>query len=56
MKPRPVQHFTPEYLERCRSLTTEQICRFVEDFREMVFLSSDTAQDPKDDTAEPHTS
>lgn len=33
---RPVQHFSREYLEACRMLTTEQICRFVEDFRQLI--------------------
>ncbi|HCU53657.1 MAG TPA: hypothetical protein DIC36_05040 [Gammaproteobacteria bacterium] len=30
---RPVQHFSPEYLEQCRRMTPDQIIRFVEDFR-----------------------
>ena len=30
---RPVQYFTPEYLEQCRRMTPDQIIRFVEDFR-----------------------
>lgn len=32
---RPVQHFTPEYLEQCRQMTPDQIIRFVEDFRRL---------------------
>lgn len=32
---RPVQFFTPEYLERCRGLAPEQILRFLDDFRQM---------------------
>lgn len=32
---RPVQFFTPEYLERCRGLTPEQILQFLDDFRQM---------------------
>ena len=30
---RPVQHFSPEYLEQCRRMTPDQVIRFVEDFR-----------------------
>ena len=32
---RPVQYFTPEYLEQCRRMTPDQIIRFVEDFRRL---------------------
>jgi hypothetical protein len=32
---RPVQYFTPEYLERCRNLTPDQILQFLDDFRQM---------------------
>lgn len=32
---RPVQHFTPDYLQRCRQMTPEQIIRFLEDFRRL---------------------
>lgn len=32
---RPVQYFTPEYLERCRAMTPEQIVRFLDDFRSL---------------------
>ena len=32
---RPVQYFTTEYLEQCRHMTTDQIIRFVEDFRRL---------------------
>ena len=32
---RPVQYFTPEYLEQCRQMTPDQIVRFVEDFRRL---------------------
>ena len=32
---RPVQYFTPEYLEQCRQMTPDQIIRFVEDFRRL---------------------
>ena len=30
---KPVQYFTPEYLEQCRRMTPDQVIRFVEDFR-----------------------
>jgi predicted DNA binding CopG/RHH family protein len=30
-----VQYFTPEYLERCREMTPDQIIKFVEDFRRL---------------------
>ena len=30
---RPVQYFTPEYLEQCRAMSPAQILRFLEDFR-----------------------
>lgn len=31
-----IQYFTKEYLERCRSLTTDQIIEFLENYRELV--------------------
>ena len=30
---RPVQHFTDEYLERCRALSPEDVVRFLDDFK-----------------------
>lgn len=30
---RPVQHFSKDYLEQCRSMRPEQIIRFLDDFR-----------------------
>jgi predicted DNA binding CopG/RHH family protein len=30
---RPVQFFTDEYMEQCRGMTTDQVIRFLEDFR-----------------------
>ena len=33
-RPRAVQTFTDEYLERCRDLTPAQIARFLEEFRQ----------------------
>ena len=32
-KPRPVQRFTAEYLERCRALSPDDVVRFLEDFK-----------------------
>ena len=32
-KPRPVQRFTAEYLERCRELSPDDTVRFLEDFK-----------------------
>lgn len=36
MSARPVQYFGDAYLERCRQMTPDQICQFLEDFRLMV--------------------
>lgn len=33
---KPVQYFSPEYLARCREMTTGQILRFLDDFRRMA--------------------
>lgn len=30
---RPIQYFSKEYLDRCSSMTPEQIIQFLEDFR-----------------------
>ena len=30
---RPVQHFSRDYLERCRAMRPEQIIRFLDEFR-----------------------
>ncbi len=30
---RPIQYFSPEYLEQCKALTPQQIVEFLEDFR-----------------------
>jgi predicted DNA binding CopG/RHH family protein len=30
-----VQFFTDEYLEQCRGMTTDQVIRFLEDFRKL---------------------
>jgi len=32
-KPRPLQRFTSEYLERCRELSPDDVIRFLEDFK-----------------------
>ncbi|MBT3786095.1 hypothetical protein HOF92_14055 [bacterium] len=32
---RPIQYFDPEDLERAKSLSREQICQFIEDFRDL---------------------
>ena len=33
---KPVQYFTKEYLEQCKSMTPEQIIEFIENFRLLV--------------------
>ncbi len=35
MPMKALQLFTPEYLNRCRGMTPEQIVRWLEDFREL---------------------
>jgi predicted DNA binding CopG/RHH family protein len=30
-----VQHFTPEYLKRCREMAPDQIIKFLDDFRRL---------------------
>ena len=30
-----VQHFSDDYLERCRDMTPDQIVRFLDDFRQL---------------------
>jgi len=32
---RPMQHFSKEYLEQCRSMRPEQIVRFLDEFRSL---------------------
>ena len=32
-RPRPVQRFSDEYLQRCRELSTVDIVRFLDDFK-----------------------
>jgi predicted DNA binding CopG/RHH family protein len=36
---RPVQYFSKEYLERCASMTPEQILQFLENFRTLHYES-----------------
>jgi len=35
-KPRPIQYFTPEYLDQCEQLSPQQIVQFLEDFRQIA--------------------
>jgi hypothetical protein len=35
-KPRPIQYFTPEYLEQCKQLSSQQIVQFLDDFKQLV--------------------
>jgi len=35
-KYRPIQYFTPEYLEHCKQLSPQQIIQFLEDFRQLA--------------------
>ncbi|MBI4915261.1 MAG: hypothetical protein HY825_05385 [Acidobacteria bacterium] len=37
---RPVQYFSPEYLERCRELSPEQIVAFLDDFQALHAAAS----------------
>lgn len=32
---KPVQYFTDEYLENCKKLSTDQILRFLDDYRKL---------------------
>ena len=36
MKERPTQHFTEDYVERCRELTPDQILEFLDDFQKLI--------------------
>jgi len=36
---RPVQYFTREYLERCKTMTPLEIIEFLEEFQELMSLS-----------------
>lgn len=41
---RPVQYFTPEYLEQCRAMKPDQIVRFLDDFRTLHGAAAPTAK------------
>ncbi|HIF50621.1 MAG TPA: hypothetical protein EYQ42_03665 [Thiotrichaceae bacterium] len=41
IKTKPVQYFSDEYLEQCKSFSTEAILQYLEDFRLMQQPSSD---------------
>jgi hypothetical protein len=53
---RPVQYFTPEYLEQCKQMTPGQILQFLEEFR-LLFAATAAAerlqQQPAPPTATP---
>lgn len=36
MKEKPVQYFSDEYIERCKSMTPDQIIEFLENYRMLV--------------------
>lgn len=36
MSERPVQYFTEEYLGQCAAMTAEQICEFLDGFRQLA--------------------
>ncbi len=38
MKIRPVQYFSKEYLDRCKTMTPLQILEFEEDFQKLIAL------------------
>jgi len=44
-----VQHFTPEYLERCANMSPAEILQFLEDFR--LTFAAQAALQQKTDTA-----
>lgn len=41
---RPIQYFTKEYLERCKSLSTDEIIEFVENYRNLVGSTPEKCQ------------
>ena len=51
MTVRPVQHFSAANLEHWQRLSVEEVCRFVEDFRELAHAAAQAAQ-PKPEGAE----
>jgi predicted DNA binding CopG/RHH family protein len=36
-KNRVVQHFSDEYLEECRKMNADQICKFLDDYKKLHF-------------------
>lgn len=49
-----VQHFTPEYLERCSRMSAREILQFLEEFR-LLFAAQAAPQQPAVSTADsPH--
>lgn len=39
-----IQYFNPEYLERCKGMTPEQILEFLENYRELFSGASEKCQ------------
>lgn len=37
VKEKPIQYFNPEYVERCRDLTPDQILQFLEDWKQLYY-------------------
>ncbi len=44
MKRKTIQYFTKEYLERCASLTPDQIIEFLENYRALVAKTPEKCQ------------
>ena len=44
MSKRPIQYFTPEYLERCKKMTPDEILQFLEDFRQLSVIKHEKCQ------------
>jgi predicted DNA binding CopG/RHH family protein len=42
MSEKPVQYFSAEYLERCRSLSAEEIVAFLDQFRAIAYAGRKT--------------
>ncbi|MCB1114228.1 MAG: hypothetical protein KDK62_05675 [Chlamydiia bacterium] len=36
MKEKPIQYYDPDYIERCKDLSDDQILQFLEDYRKLV--------------------
>lgn len=41
---KPIQYFTPEYLEHCKAMTPEQILEFEENFRQLMAQKQEKCQ------------